>query len=55
MPKIMGDGKLGCRKVDSHPCISVESLEAYKEWERAQMSSGLEETSRRQNELGLAE
>lgn len=33
----------------------VESIEAFRAWERTQMTTGMEELSRLQNELGLLE
>lgn len=53
--KFMDEGKLGFRMVGSHHRIPVESIEAFKEWEGSQMTSGIEELSRLQNELGLVD
>lgn len=51
--KFMNDGKLGFRMVGAHHRIPIESIEAFKTWERDQMSKGMENLSRIQNELGL--
>lgn len=51
--KLMDEGKLGFRMVGAHHRIPIESIEAFKAWEREQMAKGMEELSRLQNELGL--
>ena len=53
--KFMDQGKLGFRMVGAHHRIPVESIEAFRAWERKQMTKGMEELSRLQNELGLFE
>lgn len=53
--KFMDEGKLGFRMVGAHHRIPMESLEAFRAWERKQMTKGMEELSRLQNELGLFE
>ena len=53
--KLMRDGKLGFRMVGSHHRIPVQSIDAFKEWERTQMTTGMEELARLQNELGLVD
>ncbi len=53
--KFMDEGKLGFRMVGAHHRIPMESIEAFREWERQQMTKGMEELSRLQNELGLFE
>jgi hypothetical protein len=39
--------------VGAHHRIPIESIEAFKAWERGQMANGMEELSRLQNEQGL--
>lgn len=51
--RFMDEGKLGYRKVGSHFRIPLESLTAFKDWERAQKKSGIEGLAVLQNELGL--
>jgi len=51
--KLMDEGKLGFRMVGAHHRIPIESIEAFKAWERGQMAKGMEELSRLQNEQGL--
>lgn len=51
--KFMSDGKLGFRMVGAHHRIPIESIEAFKTWERQQMTTGMEKLSQLQNELGL--
>lgn len=51
--KFMNDGRLGFRMVGAHHRIPIESIEAFKAWERQQMTKGMEDLSRLQNELGL--
>lgn len=51
--KFMSEGKLGFRMVGAHHRIPIESIEAFKAWEREQSVKGMEELSRLQNELGL--
>ena len=53
--KFMDEGKLGFRMVGAHHRIPLESIEAFRAWEREQMTTGMEELSRLQNELGLLE
>lgn len=53
--KFMNEGKLGFRMVGAHHRIPVESIEAFRAWEQEQMTKGVEELSRLQNELGLFE
>lgn len=53
--KFMDEGKLGFRMVGTHHRIPLESIEAFRAWEREQMTTGMEELSRLQNELGLLE
>ncbi|MFT4233985.1 MAG: helix-turn-helix domain-containing protein [Microbacterium sp.] len=53
--KFMDEGKLGFRMVGAHHRIPMESIEAFQAWEREQMTKGMEELSRLQNELGLFE
>lgn len=53
--KFMDEGKLGFRMVGAHHRIPMESIEAFRAWEREQMKKGMEELSRLQNELGLFE
>jgi len=53
--KFMNEGKLGFRMVGAHHRIPVESIEAFRAWEQEQMTTGMEELSRLQNELGLFE
>lgn len=51
--KFMDEGKLGFRMVGAHHRIPMESIEAFRAWEREQMMKGMEDLSRLQNELGL--
>lgn len=53
--KFMQEGKLGFRMVGAHHRIPIESIEAFRAWEREQTTSGMEQMSRLQNELGLFE
>lgn len=53
--KFMNEGKLGFRMVGAHHRIPMESIEAFRAWERERMTKGMEELSRLQNELGLFE
>lgn len=53
--KFMDEGKLGFRMVGAHHRIPMESIEAFRAWERQQMTRGMEELSQLQNELGLLE
>lgn len=53
--KFMDQGKLGFRTVGAHHRIPMESIEAFRAWEKEQMTKGMEELSRLQNELGLFE
>ena len=53
--KFMDEGKLGFRMVGAHHRIPIESIEAFRAWEREQMTKGMDELSRLQNELGLFE
>jgi len=53
--KFMDEGKLAFRKVGTHYRITVESLQAFREQERARRRVTMEELSRLQNELGLFE
>lgn len=53
--KFMNEGKLRFRMVGSHHRIPIESIDAFKEWERNQMANGMEELTRLQNELGLVD
>ncbi|WOQ16943.1 helix-turn-helix domain-containing protein [Raineyella sp. W15-4] len=53
--KFMDEGKLGFRMVGAHHRIPIESIEAFRTWEREQMTKGMEELSQLQNELGLFE
>ena len=53
--KFMDEGKLGFRMVGTHHRIPLESIEAFRSWEREQMTKGMEDLSRLQNELGLFE
>lgn len=53
--KFMDEGKLGYRMVGAHHRIPMESIEAFRVWEQKQMTQGMEELSRLQNELGLFE
>ena len=53
--KFMDEGKLGYRGVGAHHRIPLESIEAFRVWEREQRRAGMEELSRLQNELGLLE
>lgn len=53
--KFMVEGKLGFRMVGTHHRIPLESIEAFRAWERERMSKGMEDLSRLQNELGLFE
>ena len=53
--KFMDEGKLGYRMVGAHHRIPMESIEAFRAWEREQMTNGMERLSQLQNELGLLE
>lgn len=53
--KFMDEGKLGFRMVGAHHRIPMESIEAFRAWEQEQMTKGMEDLSRLQNELGLFE
>jgi excisionase family DNA binding protein len=53
--KFMDEGKLGLRMVGAHHRTPLESIEAFRAWERERMTKGMEELSRLQNELGLFE
>ncbi|HEY5221890.1 MAG TPA: helix-turn-helix domain-containing protein [Microbacteriaceae bacterium] len=53
--KLMDGGKLEFRKVGTHHRITVESLHAFREQERARRRVAMEELSQLQNELGLFE
>ncbi len=53
--KFMDEGKLGFRMVGAHHRIPMESIEAFRAWEKEQRTKGVEELSRLQNELGLFE
>ncbi|MCX7522472.1 helix-turn-helix domain-containing protein [Microbacterium sp. STN6] len=53
--KFMDEGKLEFRKVGTHHRITVESLQAFREQERARRRVAMEELSQLQNELGLLE
>lgn len=53
--KFMAEGKLGFRMVGAHHRIPIESIDAFKVWERKQMRKGMEELSQLQNDLGLFE
>ena len=53
--KFMDEGKLGFRMVGAHHRIPMESIEAFRAWEREQMTKGMERLSQLQNELGLFE
>lgn len=53
--KFMDEGKLGFHMVGAHHRIPLESIEAFRAGERQQMTQGMEELSRLQNELGLLE
>jgi len=53
--KLMDAGKLEFRKVGSHHRITVESLQAFREHERARRRVAMEELSQLQNEMGLLE
>ncbi|WP_292680108.1 helix-turn-helix domain-containing protein [Microbacterium sp. SCN 69-37] len=53
--KFMDEGKLGFRRVGAHHRIPLESIEAFRAWEWQQVTAGVEELSRLQNELGLLE
>jgi excisionase family DNA binding protein len=53
--KFMNEGKLGFRMVGAHHRIPMGSIEAFRAWERDQMTKGMEELSRLQDELGLSE
>ncbi|PWJ52617.1 DNA binding domain-containing protein, excisionase family [Quadrisphaera granulorum] len=52
--KFMDEGKLGFRMVGAHHRIPLESIEAFRAWEREQMTRGMEAVSQLQNELGLS-
>lgn len=53
--RFMDAGLLGFRLVGSHHRIPIESIDAFRAWEREQAHSGMEELSLLQNELGLVE
>lgn len=53
--KFMDEGRLGFRMVGAHHRIPMESIEAFRAWEREQMTKGMEDLSRLQNELSLFE
>lgn len=53
--KLMDQGRLEFRKVGTHHRVTVESLQTFREQERARRRLALEEFSRLQNELGLLE
>lgn len=53
--KFMDEGKLEFRKVGTHHRITVESLQTFRDQERARRRVALEELSQLQNELGLFE
>lgn len=41
--------------VGAYHRIPVQSIEAFRAWEQEQMTKGMEELSRLQNEMGLVE
>lgn len=51
----MAKGKLRFRMVGTHHRIPMEAIEAFRAWEQEKMTTGMEELSRLQNELGLFE
>lgn len=53
--KMMDEGRLEFRKVGTHHRITVESLQTFREQERARRRVAMEELSQLQNELGLFE
>jgi len=53
--KFMDEGRLEFRKVGAHHRITIESIQAFRERERARRRVSMEELSRLQNELGLFE
>lgn len=53
--KLMDDGKLAFRKVGTHHRLTVASVRAFLDAERAQMEDGMEDLARLQNDLGLLE
>lgn len=53
--KFMDEGKLGFRMVGAHHRIPMESIDAFRAWEREQTTKGMEELSALQNQLGLLE
>ncbi len=53
--KIMNQGQLAFRKVGAHYRVTLESLNAFNEWEQRRMREGMDELSKLQNELGLLE
>lgn len=53
--KFMDEGRLDFRMVGTHHRITVESLQNFRDLERARRRVAMEELSRLQNELGLME
>lgn len=53
--KLMDEGKLGFRMVGTHHRIPLDSIEAFRSWERQQARAGMEKLSELQNELGLVD
>jgi len=53
--KFMDQGRLEFRMVGSHYRIPLESIEAFKAWERQCAADGMARFSQLQNELGLFE
>lgn len=53
--KLMDEGRLAHRKVGTHHRVTVASIRAFQEAERAHMEAGMADLARLQNELGLVE
>ncbi|QTX03567.1 helix-turn-helix domain-containing protein [Agromyces archimandritae] len=53
--KLMDEGALRFRKVGTHHRVTLESLQVYRDAQRAHRRVAMEELSRLQNELGLLE
>lgn len=51
--KLMDEGKLMFRMVGTHYRITLASIQAFRQAERAHMAAGMEQLSKLQNELGL--
>lgn len=51
--KLIDQGRLDTRMVGSHHRISIESIQAFLDTERARRAAALDDLARLQNELGL--